>query len=259
MLNEDAIWLDLAPDEGAPASLQGPQVATATDLATGIFGYSGRIRWSFGYTHALWVDSSGQWQEGDLIDCNAKVQVQIGADQFTELFDGNPNTVLGNPAAYAGQSNLPLMILSSGGTDSVTTADAVGLYLPENECNVKQTVGWNEMTGEQVYSQDRRGRVVISGNHRACGNPATKLLWRDPAELLPDVRSENDQTNLTIRIISLGMLNPENAPEGAIERFRLDVRILFGTPAEILAAVGELEAGLASQSVDCEVDPTCPE
>jgi len=39
----------------------------------------------------------------------------------------------------------------------------------------------------------------------------------------------------------------------------LDVRILFGTPAEILAAVGELEAGLASQSVDCEVDPTCPE
>jgi hypothetical protein len=73
------------------------------------------------------------------------------------------------------------------------------------------------------------------------------------------VRSENDQTNLTIRIISLGMLNPENAPEGVIERFRLDVRILFGTPAEILSAVQELKATLSANQVDGTVAPTCSE
>ena len=258
VLKESAIWLDLAPDEGAPASLQGPQVATPLDLATGIFGYSGRVRWSFGYNNALWIDSSGQWQEGELQDCEEKVEIQIGADQHTELYDGNANSVLGgNPANYAGQSNLPMMLLSSGGTDELTTAQAVGFYLPENDCNANQTVGWHETKGDILYSQDRRGRVVFSGNHRACGNPATKLLWRDPDDLLPDVRGENDQTNVTIRIRTLGMLNPDTAPAGVIERFRLDVRLLFGTPAEILAAVQELEAGLSTQAVNCEVTPTC--
>jgi len=260
VLDEDAIWMDMAPDDGAHALLQGAQVATPLDLASGIFGYSGRVRWSFGYHNTLWVDTAGQWQEGDLLQCEEKIQIQIGEDQFTDLYDGNANSVLGgNPANYTGQSNLPLLLLSTGGADDVETADAVGFYLPGNECNTRQTVGWDPLTGDEVYSQDRRGRVVFSGNHRACGQPETKLLWSDPDELLPDVRTENNQTNVTIRIMTLGMMNPDTAPGGVIERFRLDVRILFGTPAAILAAVEELEGGMTSEMVSCDVTPSCTE
>jgi predicted small lipoprotein YifL len=260
VLDLDGIWLDLAPDEGAPASLQGPQVATPLDLASGIFAYSGRVRWSFGYDHALWIDNSGRWQEDEVIVCNEKTLVQIGEDQFTDLYDGNPDGRLGgNPANFNGQSNLPLLVVSTGGKSEVETANAVGLYLPENECNIQQTVGWNVTTGEEVYSQDRRGRVMVYAKHSACTDPPTKLMWSDPDGVLPDVYSEDDHTNLAFRVFTLGLLNPDTAPEGVIERFRMDLRILFGTPSEILAAVQELEAGLSSQTVNCEITPSCTE
>jgi hypothetical protein len=253
-----AIWLDLAPDEGAPESLQGPQVATLEDYATPVFGYSGRVRWSFGYNNVLWVDSEGQWQEDQVLECNKKILVQYGEDQHADLYDGDLTDLLGsNPSR---QTDLPLMLLSAGGVDEVDTAEAVGVYMPENRCNTNQVVGIDPDTGEQIYAQDRRARVVFSANHRACKTGTsneTRLVWEDPEGIEPDVYIENDQTNIAIRSYLTGMLNPENAPEGVIERMRLDVTLLLGTPTEILAAVAQLEDARSREHVSCEVTPTC--
>jgi hypothetical protein len=261
VIDTRAIPLDLAPDATAPASLQGRQIATAEDLASGTFGYSGRVRWSFDYHHVLWLDKDGLLQE-DLADvCREKVLVQVGEDQYSELYEGDPNSQMGgDPDDFQGSSDLPLMILSSGGLDELETADAVALYMPENRCNAQQVVGVDTHTGEEVYTQDRRTRVVFSANRRACKTDtdnATRLIWKDPEGIEEDRYIENDQTNIAIRIYQLGMLNPVNAPEGVFERFRMDTRILTGTPAEILAAVRQLEESRDADEISCEIRPSC--
>ena len=261
VLNPSAVPLDLAPDTDASDLLEGPQVATPVDYASGSFSYSGRVRWSFGYNHVLWMDARGKWQEDRLLVCNRKVKVQYGQDRFRELYENNPDSQQGgDPETFAGQTELPLMILSSGGIDEVETADAVALYLPENTCNQQQVLGWDPDTGETLYTQDRRTRVLFSANRRACKTGTKneeRLIWEDPEGLERDRYAENDQTNIAIRLYQLGMLSPGGTAEGLIERLRMDVRLLVGTPTEILAAVKELEAMSRIDPESCEVKPTC--
>jgi hypothetical protein len=262
-VNPKALWLDLAPDEGAPESLKGPQVATLEDYGTPMFGYSGRVRWSFGYNNVLWVNSAGEWQRDEVIECGNKVLVQYGEDKHRRLYEGDPGGMMGgDPGDFAGQTELPLMLLSSGGVEDVDTAEAIGLYMPENRCNTQSVVGVDKRTGEEVYTQDRRTRVLFSANRKACRTgteDAERLVWKDPADHEPNVYIENDQTNIAIRSYLTGMLNPDNAPEGVFERYRLDVTVLLGTPNEILAAVKQLERRRARADLSCEVTPTCDE
>jgi hypothetical protein len=152
------------------------------------------------------------------------------------------------------------MILSSGGIDEVDTADAVALYLPENRCNQQHVVGWDPDTGETVYTQDRRTRVLFSANRLACRtgtDKAERLFWEDPEGIRPNRYAENDFTAIAIRQYQLGLLNPSTTPMGLIERMRMDVRLLFGTPTEILAAVHELQEMSEIDPESCEVTPTC--
>jgi hypothetical protein len=260
-LNPSAVPRDLAPDAGGHELLQGPQVATPEDYATTNLSYSGRVRYSFRHNNVLWVDARGEWQEDEVVECEKKVLVQYGEDRFHELYDKNPDGKMGgDPDDFAGQTETPLMILSSGGIDEVDTADAVALYLPENTCNQQHVVGWDPDTGETVYTQDRRTRVLFSANRRACRTGTDKderLIWEDPEGIRPSRYAENDQTNIAIRLYQLGLLNPSATPEGLIERMRMDVRLLVGTPSEILKAVTELQAMSEIDPESCEVTPTC--
>jgi hypothetical protein len=261
VLNPSAVPRDLAPDAGAHELLQGPQVATPGDYATTALSYSGRVRYSFRHTNVLWVDARGEWQEDEVVECDNKVLVQYGEDRFFELYDENPARKMGGDSRdFAGQTETPLMILSSGGIDEVDTADAVALYLPENRCNQQHVVGWDPDTGETVYTQDRRTRVLFSANRKACRtgtDKAERLFWEDPEGIRPNRYAENDLINIAIRQYQLGLLNPSATPMGLIERMRMDVRLLVGTPTEILKAVTELQAMSEIDPESCEVTPTC--
>ena len=102
--------------------------------------------------------------------------------------------------------------------------------------------------------------MVFSANRRTCaGDPEndTRVIWEDPEGLLPDVEVESGQTNIAIRLYTLGMLNPDTTSGGVVEGFRMDVTILVGSPASIRAAVEELEAAIANQPANCAVTPSC--
>lgn len=255
-----AEWLDIAPDASAPAELQGPQIAAHDDYGTSIYSYIARARYSLGYHTMLWIDEAGQWQEELVTECDNLASLQLYGDQHLELFDGNPNSLLGgNPAGFSGMTDRPLIIRSTGGLDELDTAMAVGAYLPPTACNTKQTVGIETASGDVVYAQDRRVRYTLIANRRACGaEPGvseTKLMGV-PGE---EVTVENDHTSFGLRFYSLGVLSPEKGVPGVHERMRLELYLFAGTPSAIRAAVEEMEAsGLLDQG-DCEVAPTCQE
>ena len=253
-----AEWLDIAPDASAPEELLGPQIAAHDDYATAIYSYIARARYSLGYHTMLWIDDAGEWQEELVTECNDPTTLQLYGDQHLELFEGNPNSLLGgNPAGFSGVTDRPLIIRSTGGLDELDTAMAIGAYLPATTCNTKQTVGVETETGRILYSQDRRVRYAMIANRRACGaEPGiddTKLMGV-PGE---EVSVENDHTSLGLRFYSLGVLSPEKGVPEAHERMRLELYLFRGTPSEIRAAVEELEASSLFGEANCEVAPTC--
>ena len=253
-----ADWLDIAPDDSAPAELQGPQIAAHDDYGTSIYTYIGRARYSEGYHTMLWIDDQGQWQEEMVTECNNPASVQLYEDQHLELFEGNPNSLLGgNPADFSGMTDRPLIIRSTGGLDELDTALAVGAYLPRTSFNINQTVGVETATGEIVYAQDRRVRTLLIGNRRACGaDPGvsdTKVMGVPGDEVIV----ENDHTSFGVRVFSLGVLSPDKGVSGVHERMRLEVYLFTGTPSDIRTAVEELETSGLLEQADCEVAPTC--
>jgi len=259
--NPNAAWLDMAPDAFPPSAFSGPQLAAPEDYASGIVAYSARVRYSHNYRHMLWVGNDGAWHEESLTVCNAKKTVQVGSDQYDELYDGNPDQFKGgNPNTFAGATDFPLVILSTSGVDGVDTAHAVGAYLPASSpCNELQVVGVDSATDQVVYAQDRRTRWTMVGNRQACGADPGVAATKNMGVPGEKVIVENDHTSFAVRLYTLGQMAPGNGLDGVHEGVRMELYLLTGTPSEIRDAVVELEASEPFADADCSIGPSCPD
>lgn len=234
---EEARLKDIAPD------IVDNQTPTDEDLSVIIYS-ANTMRFRYDttqYRYFMWHDGTG-WQN-DLLDKKDDF-VKIYGDKYEELFDGADLDYINdvdkdNTDIWKGNGSGDFAIVSTGVNPS--TSDAIGIYIPQNSIiNQKPVVGINTSTRAIEYEADRRMRYVVFAGLKGSGK-STKTL--EGQFVIPD-----NLLAIGSRVWLTGLQAPEHCDTGIIEGVRQESFVLFGTPAEILASVNELEAAYTSYS-----------
>lgn len=211
----------------SPSYFSSQQEATDIDFSGIQLSYVLRLTEEADFTHFMWLDQQGEWQS----QSNKNViRLRMSGDKYIYLL---PSGEIRRPITDTGGSNL--LMLATG--NDPATSKALALYAPEKARNNAQVIeGVHRNTGDTEYTEDRRMRTIGLGGPRGGKPGSTKNV--EGAEI------PNFFWTLGIRKWLTGMFAPNHGDKNVLERLKMEVYILIGTPNEIREATKSIEAKL---------------
>jgi len=186
-------------------AMPGNQPATDEDLSGVIFtAYGTRILSDSGYTVPMWYENNA-WQ--------SLPELESGRGKEMEFRLPGPAEAGKSPSVTMESE---FLVLAKGSDPA--TSPAIALYSPSSEINTNQILGIDKTSGRVVYKEDRRtqGKILFS-----------RVI---PAQV--DIRN---------RYFLTGMLAPGHGKPNVLEALQNETFVLFGTPDQILEAIGTLK------------------
>lgn len=182
--------------------IPGKQTASPIDLSNVIFtAYGIRLLTRFNYT-------TGMWHDGTKWNIRKKESFRGRGNEMNFQINSNEQQV------YRRLNN-NLLILSKG--SNPYTSKAIGVYVPNNARNIKQTILRNRSNGQIKFAEDRRTRSYMFFSHVI-----------------------DEQIGIRTRYFTTGLMAPNRGRRGYVEGLRHETYILYGTPQRILQAIKRL-------------------
>lgn len=204
-------------------SMSGNQTPQDTDLSDMVQTKSIRITRDFAYMH---YKTGGEWKTAPApttVDAPGGLVCEIPTDGHSYVYDESGDTVRYNSGDDCAL-DVPIVILST--SPNRNEGAAVGLYVPQDAAaNAKQISIVDKDTGTVTTTEDRRVHSIMM-----------VILKKFPAH--PD-----GYYILATRNYLSGLLSPESATQyygaDSMEAFTQENYFLFGTPQEIIKAIGD--------------------
>lgn len=178
----------------------GVQEAGASDM--GVL----RAGWTLRMDRALWAPRYRWWVEGSTLKCAERGTT---AQTFLSRKDDALAARVSGVAFGNYPEARPLIILSDSADKDAGAA--IGIFYPPSPVNNTPVLGYNTETGNIDYTDERR--IVTEMIDSPTRTPTMQLFGFKPT--------------------LLGLLNPTRTAPNIQEKFRAEVFILYGTPAQI--------------------------
>lgn len=194
--------------EDISPDMPGAQPTMDDDLSGVIFtAYGARLLADSGFTVPMWHEN-GAWKSLQELESGRGKEMEFRLPGPTAEGKSPPVTM-----------DSEFLVLAKGADPA--TSPAIALYSPSSEINTNQILGLDKATGRIVYKEDRRtqGKILFS-----------RVI---PTQL--DIRN---------RYFLTGMLAPGHGKPNVLEALQNETFILFGTPDQILEAIGALKKKL---------------